>query len=589
MGWRVRMLRGGIFMAALAVSGYAGAQTPAEHLDALADRFVDDSLANDPTLAYEAGIETNVHDRLPDRTPAGLAAFEKAERTDLAELRRLDVSALPPTSLPTYANLREKLESDLQLRVCRTELWNVNHMDGWQSTLADVAAAQPVDTSDHRAQAVRRWASLPHFVDVEIANLKRGLAQGYSAPKSVVGRVIDQIDAMIGATPENSPFFSPAARSSDTVFKADLQRLVAERINPALARYRNFLKRSYLARARVGVAVSDLPNGPACYRAFLRSETTLDRPAKAVFDLGRQTVAANTSDVIRMGRRLFGTTDLQTTLLAAKSAQGEHFRSKQELLAFSRGFLGRAKAQTAALLIPRLPGQAVVVEPERDFEEAAGVSSHLEVQPDVARPAVYRIQLDDWADQSRAEAEIVVAHESLPGHHLQIALARELHSSSRLSRLISLPAYQEGWARYAEGLAEEADVYDTPGAAILRRVWPARGMVVDPGLHAFHWTRDQAIRYLVSTGRYTRKSANDMVDRIAVLPGQLTAYDSGALQIRALRAEAERRLGRKFDLKAFNEAVLDEGVVPLAELRRHVLAWVETRVKSRAVHHPGKQ
>jgi uncharacterized protein (DUF885 family) len=284
-----------------------------------------------------------------------------------------------------------------------------------------------------------------------------------------------------------------------------------------------------------------------------------------------------------MGERLFGTTGLEATLLAAKSAQGERFHSKEELLAFSRAFLNRAKTQTAALLISRLPRQDVEVEPERDFEEAAGVSSHLEIQPDVAKPAIYRIQLGNWADQTHAEAEITVAHESLPGHHLQVALARELNASSRLSNLISLPAYQEGWARYAEALAEEAHVYDTPDAAILRRVWPARGMVVDPGLHAFHWSREQAIRYLVSTGRYTRKSANDTVDRIAAMPGQLTAYDSGALEIGALRAEAERRLGKQFDLKAFNEAVLSEGVVPLAELRRHVLAWMDAREKKRTV------
>jgi len=575
---RIRLLQapGAIIVALVfAINGRAGAQTAAEQLDALSERFVDQSLAYDPTLAYESGLQTTVHDRLADRTPAGLAAFEQAERRDLAALRRLDVSALPSTSMATYANLREKLESDLQMRVCRTELWNVNHFNGWQSTLVDVAAAQPVATADERNQALRRWASLPKYIDVEIANLKRGLNLGYSAPKSVVRRVIGQMDAFIAATPEDSPFFSPASRSADPAFKADFRRLVVERINPAFARYHAFLKLTYLPRARDGIAVSDLPNGPACYRAFLRSETTLNRTPKAVFDLGRSTVAANASEVVRLGRRLFGTENFRATLSAAKSGKGQYFRSKDELLAFSRAFLTRAKARTSASLVPRLPRQGVIVEPERAFEESAGVSSHLDVQPDVSKPAVYRIQLGNWAQQTRAEAEIVVAHESLPGHHLQIALARELNPSSRLARLIALPAYQEGWARYAEGLAEEAGVYDTPYAAILRRVWPARGMVVDPGLHAFHWTREQAIRYLVSTGRYTRKSADDMVDRIAVMPGQLAAYDSGAIEIRALRIEVERRLGKKFDLKAFNEVVLDEGVVPLSELRRHVRAWLK--------------
>ena len=156
-------------------------------------------------------------------------------------------------------------------------------------------------------------------------------------------------------------------------------------------------------------------------------------------------------------------------------------------------------------------------------------------------------------------------------------MAHELSPPLRLAKLTSNAAYEEGWARYAEGLAEEAGIYDTEEAAIFRRIWPARGMVVDPGIHAFHWTRARAVQYLVSTGRFTPKSADDAVDRIAVMPGQLTAYDSGGLEIRALRLEAERRLGDRFDLKQFNRVVLEEGVVPLEELQRHVEAWLDAR------------
>jgi uncharacterized protein (DUF885 family) len=568
------MLQASMLAAALVMSVRAGAETAEERLNLLAGRFVDETLAYDPTLAYEAGLATTVNDRLPDRSPAAISAFESIEQRDLAALDGIDRSALPPRSQATYANLREKLESDLELRICRIELWNVNHFDGWQSALADVAAAQPVGTEDARRQALKRWASLPVFIDTEIANLKRGLELGYSAPKSVVRRVIGQMDSLSRSAPEDSPFFSPAARAGDPDFKTAFRRLIAEHINPAFARYRDFLKSDYLARARTGVAISDLPDGSACYRAFLRSETTLKLSPEEVFRLGQRTVAANSSDVLRLGRRYYGTTSIAATLAAATSARQEHFASSDELLTFSRTFLARAKARTAASLITRLPSQDVIIEPERAFEESAGVSSHLDPQPDPSRPAVYRIQLGNWASETRGEAEITVAHETLPGHHLQIALAREIGAPSRLARLISLPAYQEGWARYAEGLAEEGSIYDRPSAAILRRIWPARGMVVDPGLHAFHWTREEAVRYLVSTGRYTTQSADDMVDRIAVMPAQLTAYDSGALQIRALREEAEQALGKHFDLKAFNNVLLDEGVVPLGELRRHVLAWL---------------
>lgn len=559
----------------------ARASTPAQQqLKMLAERFVDQSLDYDPTLAYEAGLSTHIHDRFPDRRPAALGALDAAERADLAAVVRLDTKALSDSSMATYASLREKLESDLQLRMCRTELWSVNHFLGWQSAFADVAEAQPVTTPEERAQALRRWSSLPAYVDVEIANLRRGLAAGYSAPKSVVRRVLRQINQMAAAAVENSPFFSPAARSDDLAFNAAFKQLITDEINPALQRYGDFLSETYLPKAREGIAISDLPNGPACYRALLRAQTTLDRPPEAVFQLGSRTVAANEAEVLRLGKQQFGTADVAATLAAVHARPEEHFKSKDELLNFSRDFVTRASSLTAEHLISRMPQQNTIVEPERDFEEQAGVSSHLDPQPDISKPAVYRIELGNWSSQTRAQAEIVVVHETLPGHHLQIALARELMPPTRLGKLISNMGYQEGWARYAEGMAEEAGIYDTPDAAIMRRIWPARGMVVDPGLHAFHWTREQAVQYLVSTGWYTPESADDTVDRIAAMPAQLTAYDSGGLEIRALREEARRRLGDRFDLKRFNTVVLEEGVVPLGELRRHVEAWLDSLTRA---------
>ena len=174
----------------------------------------------------------------------------------------------------------------------------------------------------------------------------------------------------------------------------------------------------------------------------------------------------------------------------------------------------------------------------------------------------------------------MTVHETIPGHFLQKAKARELQAPTALSKLIENSAYSEGWARYAEALGEEAHLYDTEDAAILRRVWPARGMVVDPGLHAFGWTRQQAVQYIMAAGRDTLESAEDLVDRIAVMPGQLTSYDSGGLEMMALRREAEAKLGRRFDLQRFNRTILEEGVVPLSELRFHVEAWLQTEMNS---------
>ena len=575
----MRRLASLIIAASLAASVRVNAAENAAagaRLNALATRYVGEVVDNDPTIVYSTGLTTTGHDRFADRTPNGLAAFAAKEDRDLAELKNLDSADLPAAAGPPYAVLREMLEADIQMRVCKTELWNVNHFAGWQSAFADAADAQPVGTPPARAQALKRWSSLPRYVGVEIGNLKRGLAQGYSAPQSVVRRVIAQMDQLSALAPDESPFFSPGKRDTDPFFRAALAKLVADDINPALHRYGEYLKTQYLPKARGSVAISDLPDGAACYQAFLRMNTTLNRPPQEVFDLGRRTVEGNQAAVVAMGQRLFGLSDYGAIVARSKNRPENHFQSQDELFAYSRSLLGKAKSRTSAL-VEHLPRQDVVVEPERAFEETAGVSSHYEPNPDTHKPGTYRIELGNWRAQTRGDAAITVAHEAWPGHHLQIALARQLQPDTPLSRLSFNAAYIEGWARNAEALGEEAGIYDNDDALILRRSWPARGMVVDPGLHAMKWTRQQAVDYIVSSGRFDSQQADDLVDRIAVLPGQLTAYDSGGLEFTALRREAQAALGARFELRQFNTAAMEEGVVPLGELRAHVLAWIKSR------------
>ena len=564
-------------------SAQTSVQPPAaQRVTELANRFIAQSLDNDPTTSELTGLPTSIHSRFVDLSPAAIQAFADAESADLRDLHAIAPDALPQASRATYASLEEQLGADLQMRVCRTELWDVNHFSGWQTTFSDVAEHQPIATAGERAQALARWSALPRYLNQDIANLRHGEQLGYSAPQSVVRRVVAQMDSFLALPPEKLPFFSPAARSAaspspDSAFQQAFRKVVLEQIDPALKHYRDFLATEYLPKARTGVALSDLPNGAACYQAFLRQNTTLNRTPAEVYALGQRTVATYAEDVQHLGQQLFGTTDIPTILARVNSAPDNRFHSSDDLLAFSRALLSRTRAITAEKLIPELPRQPIRIEPERPFEELAGMSSHYVNNPDLAQPSTYAIQLSPWQTETRAQAEIVVVHETIPGHHLQIALARQLLPDNPLARLVGNSAYSEGWARYAERMGEEDGIYQSPYTPILRRIWPAHGMVVDPGLHAMHWSRQQAIDYLMTTGEYTPKSADDLVDRIAVMPGQLTSYDSGGLTIFALRDEARQKLGSAFDLKAFNFTLLNEGIVPLHELERHVHQWLATQ------------
>ena len=278
-------------------------------LAALADRMVALTVSYDPTSAYAIGVPAPDHRRWPDRSPAAMAAFEREADALLAALGEVDPARLSPQWGAIHAGMAESLEADRQTRVCRYELWAVSHMSGWHLGLANVARDQPVATAGDRAQALERWAALPALIDQEIANARRGLDQGYSAPKAVVARVVRQVDGLVSAEPESLPFFAMAQRTEDEAFKARLREILAGPVREAFRRYRDFLRDDYQPRARDSLGVAANPNGAECYRASLRSYTTLDRSPQDVFELGQQTVAANLERVRELGRAAFGSDD----------------------------------------------------------------------------------------------------------------------------------------------------------------------------------------------------------------------------------------------------------------------------------------
>ena len=315
------------------------------------------------------------------------------------------------------------------------------------------------------------------------------------------------------------------------------------------------------------------PGGRECYEASLRSYTTLGRSGEEVYALGRSTVEANRARVIELGRIEYGLDDFTEIIAHVKDDKADRFSSKDEMLDFARAAVAGAEGRLDQWFGIK-PTRTVVVEPYPDYQEGTGVSSRYE-PGSKDRPGVYRINRDQPQKSSRGGAEIVAFHEAYPGHHTQIAIAQDRDDLHRITGIVFYSGFGEGWARYSEALAEEMGLYQTTTALISRRAWPARGMVVDPGLHLMGWSRDKARIFMGESGRFSPEQLDQMVDRIAILPGQLTSYDSGALEIVALRREAETALGEDFDIREFHDRVLENGTVPLRLLRRHVEAWLE--------------
>ncbi len=552
--------------------GRASADTPQNAGDESHASVELQQIAHEYAALYR---ESEARDTLPDRSASVIAArYANSERLR-QRLKALDAAALSDSDVIAHAILVDNLDSLEGLRVCRSELWDINHVTGWQIRFPPQIAAQRIATSEDRERALRLWSTLPDYISTDIENLRTGVTNGYTVPRTVVNRVLRQLDALLSASSEESPLLQPAIRASDPQFQAQWRSLASEKIVPAIRRFDEFLRSDYLPRARDTIGISALPDGVRCYAAFLKRATTLDRSPRATFALGQATVMRSRTELRTIGRRMFGTDDIQKILEHAKASPENRFHSPDELLSYSNAMLRRSKAMSSEYFF-NLPQQEIEISPLPEYQRGSGISSHYEGAASSAGPAFYRIDLDDWADETRGAAAVTVVHETVPGHHLQTAIARTVKMRVDVTEIAFNSAYVEGWANYVERFCEEAGFYDNPYAKIFRRSVLGESLMIDPAIHIMGWDRKRARAELEAIGE-TVEEADEIIDRIAVQPAQLTSYETGGLEIFALRETAKRALGRRFDIREFHQQVLQNGDVPLRVLDHQIRAWVNKR------------
>jgi uncharacterized protein (DUF885 family) len=564
-----------------ATATHAAADAPAARVRALADRAAALRMEEHPEVVTYLGLTSQRHDRLSDRSPAALRRYHATEDELLAEARAIDPEPLAGRPEETLlAVVRESLEGTVGARVCHEELWPVNQANGFQAFGANVAGAQPMGTPERRAQAVARWRSLPRYIDQEILNARDGLAHGYSSPKRNVSTVIGQLGALASADPRKTPFFAPAERDGSPEMQATFEAMIRDEIQPALRRYRAFLEEEYLSKARDAIGVSALPEGRACYDASVRRFSTRAISAADVHALGLAQVAAIRNEASTIALRALGTADLKEAF-AKLAAPPYTFRTREEVTDVSRAALDRARAAMPRFfgIVPRAD---VVIKPAEPFRERSMVAQYIPAADDGSRPGTFVIVTYDPEKRTRATAEATAFHEGIPGHHLQLALAAEQAGKNAhlFTRLAFNPGFMEGWALYSEHLADEMGLYATDVDRIgmlSSQLLRAARLVVDSGMHALGWTRDQCVAYFRENTVLPPGEIESEIDRYAIWPGQASSYMLGMLEIRAIRAEAERTLGPRFDVRAFHDRVLDDGAMPLAELRKRVQRWTAAK------------
>jgi uncharacterized protein (DUF885 family) len=571
----------GILLLTLACAGQPPAPPPAPPADdrvkALADAYLDGFFARNPDQITLFGVPGRHHDGLPDNSLDALRLWQAREDVWLKALQQIDPAAINASSLrATQAILRETLEGAIGARVCRTELWTVSQfVNGWQVQDGYLVTIQPVGTDEGRKDALARWSKLPAYIDKEIANLREGLKAGYSAPKGNVRLAIDQMNTLIATPLAESPFDSPSVRDKTPEFQRSFDLLVREQIVPAFARYRDFLQSEYLPAAREAVGVSANPNGAACYDATVRYFSSLPRTAKEVHATGLEQVARLDAEMKAIGERSFGTGDVPKLLERVRTDKPYLFKNREQLIGYSQAALTRSKAAMRDWF-GLVPAADVVIQPYPKFREKSGPNEYNPPAEDGSRPAVFFINAYKAETKSRAPAESTAFHETIPGHHLQGAIALERKEIHPIGRYLGNAGYQEGWALYTERLADEMKLYsgdlDRLGMLSSQALRAVR-LVVDSGLHALGWTRQQAIDFMLAHTAEPKDDVISEVDRYIIYPGQATAYMLGAIEITRLRDEAKQAMGARFDIKAFHDRVLEDGAVPVSFLSSKIRAW----------------
>jgi len=557
------------------------AQTSDAHVKALADTFLAAYLERNPEVITQLGIPGHRQDKLTDNSLEALKAWEAREDAWLAEATQIDPATISsPPLRSTYAILREALEGPIAVRTCRYEIWTVSQfVNAWQVADGYLVTIQPVGTDDARKDALARWGSLPKFIDTEIVNLREGIKQGYTAPKGNVRITIDQFNTLLAGPISASPFDSPSTRDKDPEFKKSYDALVKDQINPALKRYRDFLVKEYLPAARESIAVSANPNGAACYDATVRAFSTLPVPADQVHQTGLKKVDEISAEMKDIAEKSFHTSDLPALLKKLSTDKQYLFKDRAALIAYSQAALARAKEKAPAAF-GRWPKADVIIQPYPAFREKNGPNEYNSPAEDGSRPGVFFINAYQAEKHSRVEDESTAFHETIPGHHLQGAIALENKNIHPIGRYFGNSGYGEGWALYAERLCDELHLFsdDVERLGMLSdQQLRAVRLVVDSGIHTKNWTRKQAIDYMLAHTAENEHDATAEIDRYIIMPGQATSYMLGAIEIRNARDAAQKSMGDRFDIKSFHDRVLEDGAVPLTFLKQKIATWSQSK------------
>ena len=547
------------------------------------DEYWDYELRFDPFRATSSG-DYRFSDRVPD-------VSEPAQRARLLQLREFaeQLDATDPHSSADALNaaiLRFILEHEISLGEFAP--WRIPFLSdaGFHMDIGYTVSSTRFENVDDYADYLARLEALPRFLGQNRANMQLGIESGFTQPREIMDNILVSFDAQVTESADTHPLYSPFLDMPDTVLAADQERLRAEarrllekKVIPAYAGVRDFMHERYVPNARTTLGASELPEGEAYYAALVRYYTTLDSATPDnVHERGLREVARIREEMNDVIAETGFDGSFDEFLEFLRTDPQFYARTPEELLMRAAWIAKKTDGRLPAYF-GKLPRQPYSVEPV-PAEIAPNYTAGRYVPAPPGGPRGGQYWVNTHALETRALYQLVALslHEGVPGHHLQGALAYEVEDAPRFRQHFYPHAYGEGWGLYVEKLGVEMGLYDTPYDHFGRlsyEMWRACRLVIDTGIHAKGWTREQAVDYLASNTALSMHEVGTEIDRYIAWPGQALAYKIGELTLWDLRREAEAALGDAFDIREFHDVVLTSGGVPLELLKSMIRAYID--------------
>jgi uncharacterized protein (DUF885 family) len=528
------------------------------------------------------------NDRWTDLSVAAINGRRADLNSEQKIVRAINRARLNAPDQLSYDIFKRGVDEGIEGTRFPEDLLQINQMGGPQYS-ASTIAAMPAETVKDYTDIIARLRALPAVVDQTIALLDSGVKLGVTPPRITLRDVPGQVTNLIPEDPLKSALLAPFTHFPVGIAESDRARLQAaavraynEQDRPAFQHLQNYLTSTYLPRSRESIGMNALPDGAAWYAYNVKVQTTTTRTPQGIHDLGLAEVKRIRAQMDSLIRSTGFTGDFVAFTTMLRSDPKFFYTDSAALVRGYRDITKRIDPELPKLF-GRLPRLTYGVSTIPSYAAPSQTTAYYQGgSPEAHRAGQFFVNTYKLDTRPTWEMEVLTAHESVPGHHLQIAISQELKGIPEFRRYGGYTAFVEGWGLYSESLGPELGLYKDPYSKfgqLTYEMWRAIRLVIDTGIHSFGWSRQQAIDYFKANSAKTENDITVEVDRYIVWPGQALAYKSGELEIKALRKYAEQELGPKFDIRAFHDQILSQGALPLDVLDTRIRAWVAAEKK----------